>query len=287
MKLHIENLTVVYHQSTPFEHLALNNITTTFEEGVYYGVVGHTGSGKSTLIQTLNGLLLPSSGTVYAGDLVLRKKTKYKYVHEVKKHVGMVFQFPEHQLFEETVLKDVMFGPKNMGLDEEEARSKAEYYLELMNVDNSLFKESPFELSGGQMRKVAIAGILAMEPEVLILDEPTAGLDPKSHSETMRLFQQIHKDMGITIILVTHDMNDVFEYTDQVKLLSGGNLVREGRTEDLLMDSGMLENNALEPPDIVRLMKDLKKKGRSFESVPRNIEDFIALYEERRSADAE
>ncbi|MHC0551201.1 energy-coupling factor transporter ATPase [Salinicoccus sp. CNSTN-B1] len=287
MKLHIENLTVVYRQSTPFEHLALNNITTTFEEGVYYGVVGHTGSGKSTLIQTLNGLLLPSSGTVYAGDLVLRKKTKYKYVHEVKKHVGMVFQFPEHQLFEETVLKDVMFGPKNMGLDEEEARSKAEYYLELMNVDNSLFKESPFELSGGQMRKVAIAGILAMEPEVLILDEPTAGLDPKSHSETMRLFQQIHKDMGITIILVTHDMNDVFEYTDQVKLLSGGNLVREGRTEDLLMDSGMLENNALEPPDIVRLMKDLKKKGRSFESVPRNIEDFIALYEERRSADAE
>ncbi len=287
MKLHIENLTVVYHQNTPFEHLALNKITTTFEEGVYYGIVGHTGSGKSTLIQTLNGLLLPSSGTVYAGDLVLRKKTKYKYVHEVKKHVGMVFQFPEHQLFEETVLKDVMFGPKNMGLDEEEARSKAEYYLELMNVDNSLFKESPFELSGGQMRKVAIAGILAMEPEVLILDEPTAGLDPKSHSETMRLFQQIHKDMGITIILVTHDMNDVFEYTDQVKLLSGGNLVREGRTEDLLMDSGMLENNALEPPDIVRLMKDLKKKGRSFESVPRNIEDFIALYEERRSADAE
>ena len=287
MKLHIENLTVVYHQNTPFEYLALNKITTTFEEGVYYGIVGHTGSGKSTLIQTLNGLLLPSSGTVYAGDLVLRKKTKYKYVHEVKKHVGMVFQFPEHQLFEETVLKDVMFGPKNMGLDEEEARSKAEYYLELMNVDNSLFKESPFELSGGQMRKVAIAGILAMEPEVLILDEPTAGLDPKSHSETMRLFQQIHKDMGITIILVTHDMNDVFEYTDQVKLLSGGNLVREGRTEDLLMDSGMLENNALEPPDIVRLMKDLKKKGRSFESVPRNIEDFIALYEERRSADAE
>ncbi|MFB9860597.1 energy-coupling factor transporter ATPase [Salinicoccus siamensis] len=287
MKLHIENLTVVYHQSTPFEHLALNNITTTFEEGVYYGIVGHTGSGKSTLIQTLNGLLLPSSGTVYAGDLALRKKTKYKYVHEVKKHVGMVFQFPEHQLFEETVLKDVMFGPKNMGLGEKEAKSKAEYYLELMNVDNSLFKESPFELSGGQMRKVAIAGILAMEPEVLILDEPTAGLDPKSHSETMRLFQQIHKDMGITIILVTHDMNDVFEYTDQVKLLSGGNLVREGRTEDLLMDSGILENNALEPPDIVRLMKDLKKKGRSFESVPRNIEDFIALYEERRSADAE
>lgn len=287
MKLHIENLTVVYHQNTPFEHLALNNITTTFEEGIYYGIVGHTGSGKSTLIQTLNGLLLPSSGTVYAGDFALRKKTRYKYVHEVKKYVGMVFQFPEHQLFEETVLKDVMFGPKNMGMREEESRAKAEYYLELMNVDAALFKESPFELSGGQMRKVAIAGILAMEPEVLILDEPTAGLDPKSHSETMRLFQQIHQDMGITIILVTHDMNDVFEYTDQVKLLSNGNLVRQGRTEDLLMDSGMLENNALEPPDIVRLMKDLKQKGRTFGSVPRNIEDFIALYKERRSADAE
>lgn len=162
MRITFKNLTSIYHHNTPFEHLALNDINTTFEEGVYYGIIGHTGSGKSTMIQTLNGLLLPNRGEVQVGDILLKRKSKQKDIHQVKKHVGMVFQFPEHQLFEETVLKDVMFGPKNMGMDEAVAQEKAEYYLDLLNIDASLFQSSPFDLSGGQMRKVAIAGILAM-----------------------------------------------------------------------------------------------------------------------------
>lgn len=286
MRITFKNLTSIYHQNTPFEHLALNDVNTTFEEGVYYGIIGHTGSGKSTMIQTLNGLLLPSRGEVHVGDILLKKKSKQKDIHQVKKHVGMVFQFPEHQLFEETVLKDVMFGPKNMGMDEAVAREKSEYYLNLLSIDEALFQSSPFDLSGGQMRKVAIAGILAMEPEVLILDEPTAGLDPKSHIETMELFQRIHQEMGITVILVTHDMNDVFEYTDYVKILSGGRLVREGRTIDLLTDEKMLGRFALEPPDIVKLAHDLKNKGVVFDSIPRNVGHFAELYEKWRAGNA-
>ncbi|MCG1010390.1 energy-coupling factor transporter ATPase [Salinicoccus sp. ID82-1] len=287
MNITFKNLTSIYHENTPFEHLALNNITTTFEEGLYYGIVGHTGSGKSTMIQTLNGLLLPSLGEVHAGNIVLRRKSRQRNIHQVKKHVGMVFQFPEHQLFEETVLKDVMFGPKNMGMDQRTAEEKARHYLHLLNIDASLFDTSPFDLSGGQMRKVAIAGILAMEPEVLILDEPTAGLDPESHIETMELFQNIHQDMGITVILVTHDMNDVFQYTDQVKILSEGHLVKEGRTDDLLTDEVLLERYSLEPPDIVRLVHDLERKGITFEQMPKNVEAFARLYEEWRTNHAQ
>ena len=287
MRITFKNLTSIYHQNTPFEHLALNDISTTFEEGVYYGIIGHTGSGKSTMIQTMNGLLLPNRGEVRVGDILLKRKSKQKDIHRVKKHVGMVFQFPEHQLFEETVLKDVMFGPKNMGMDEAVAQEKAEYYLELLSIDASLFQSSPFDLSGGQMRKVAIAGILAMEPEVLILDEPTAGLDPKSHIETMALFKRIHQEMGITVILVTHDMDDVFEYTDYVKVLSSGHLVREGRTLDLLTDEALLGRFALEPPDIVRLVHDLEDKGVVFDSMPRNVEQFTELYREWRSGYAQ
>lgn len=287
MNIQLEKLTSIYHENTPFEHLALNNITTEFKEGTYYGIIGHTGSGKSTMIQNLNGLLLPSYGEVHIGDITLRRKTKQRIIHLAKKRVGMVFQFPEHQLFEESVIKDVMFGPKNIGMDEETARGKAEYYLKLLNVDRALFDIPPFDLSGGQMRKVAIAGILAMEPEVLILDEPTAGLDPLSHIETMQLFQKIQKEMGITVILVTHDMNDVYEYTDEVKLLNQGNLIRSGRTEEILTDAGLLQKYDLEVPDIVRLTSDLGKKGIEFPKIPKNREEFINLYMKWRDGYAE
>lgn len=287
MNIELEKLTSVYHENTPFEHLALNNITTEFKEGVYYGIIGHTGSGKSTMIQNLNGLLLPSYGEVHVGDITLKRKTKQRIIHQTKKRVGMVFQFPEHQLFEESVIKDVMFGPKNIGMDEEKAREKAEHYLKLLNIDAALFDTPPFDISGGQMRKVAIAGILAMEPEVLILDEPTAGLDPLSHIETMQLFQKIHSDMGITVILVTHDMNDVYEYTEEVKLLNQGNLIRSGRTEKILTDSELLRNYDLEVPDIVRLTYDLEQKGVSFHTIPRNKKEFIELYTKWRDDHAE
>lgn len=287
MNINVEKLTSIYHENTPFEHMALNNITTEFKEGVYYGIIGHTGSGKSTMIQNLNGLLLPGYGEVHVGDITLKRKTKQRIIHQAKKRVGMVFQFPEHQLFEESVIKDVMFGPKNIGMDDETAREKAEYYLRLLNVSEALFDTPPFDISGGQMRKVAIAGILAMEPEVLILDEPTAGLDPLSHIETMQLFEKIHVEMGITVILVTHDMNDVYEYTDEVKLLNQGNLIRSGRTEEILTDAALLEQYDLEVPDIVRLTFDLEQKGITLSKIPKCKEEFIELYTKWRDSHAE
>lgn len=282
MNIEVNALTSIYHHRTPFEHIALDELTTTFEQGKYYAVIGRTGSGKSTLIQHLNGLILPTKGDVRVGDLMLRKKTKQKVIHQVKKHVGMVFQFPEHQLFDETILKDVMFGPLNMGLSQEDAQKRAEKYLSLLGVPLDQVGRSPFDLSGGQMRKIAIAGILAMEPEVLIVDEPTAGLDPKSHIETMKLFKQIQQEFNITIILVTHDMNDVFEYTDEVKLLGSGKLIKEGRTLDILTDEELLTDHYLEIPDIVRLSHDVSKKGVKLSRMPRNTDEFISLYKEWR-----
>ena len=277
MNIEVNALTSIYHYRTPFEHIALDEMTTTFEQGKYYAVIGRTGSGKSTLIQHLNGLILPTRGNVQVGDLLLNKKTKQKVIHQVKKLVGMVFQFPEHQLFDETILKDVMFGPLNMGLSREEAQERAEKYLSLLGVPLDQVGRSPFDLSGGQMRKIAIAGILAMEPEVLIVDEPTAGLDPKSHIETMRLFKEIQQEFNITIILVTHDMNDVFEYTDEVKLLGSGKLIKEGRTLDVLTDEELLTDHYLEIPDVVRLAHDVRKKGVELSRMPRNTDEFISL----------
>lgn len=286
MSIQVVNLTSTYNINTPFEHLALNNISTVFEEGKYYAIIGKTGSGKSTLIQHLNGLLLPVAGEVQIDDIVLKKKTKQRDIHQVKKAVGMVFQFPEHQLFEETVLKDVMFGPLNIGMSEKEATEKAKYYLKLMNIAEHDFSRSPFDLSGGQMRKVAIAGILAMEPKTLILDEPTAGLDPKSHIETMQLFKEIHQKMGVTVILITHDMDDVYEYTDEVKLLSHSRLVIEGNTEEILTDQSLLETYHLEIPRVVKLTQDLKNKGIHLKSTPKNTHEFIHLYKEWRGGHA-
>lgn len=287
MSVKVTNLTSTYNVNTPFEHLALNNITTVFEHGKYYGIIGKTGSGKSTLIQHLNGLLLPTAGEVKVENIVLKKKTKQKYIHQVKKNVGMVFQFPEHQLFEETVLKDVMFGPLNIGMMEKEAQEKSMYYLNLMNIKEEDIYRSPFDLSGGQMRKVAIAGILAMEPKVLILDEPTAGLDPKSHIETMQLFNEIHREMNITVILITHDMDDVYEYTNEVKLLNNSHLIAEGETKKILTDHSLLEEYHLDVPRVVKLTQDLSKKSIHLKKTPNNVEDFIHLYKEWRDEHAE
>ena len=234
----------------------------------------------------MNGLILPSSGTVETDGIVLSKKVKQKVIHQAKARVGMVFQFPEHQLFESTVLKDVMFGPMNMGISEEEAKEKACYYLNLLNVDESLLGKSPFELSGGQMRKVAIAGILAMEPSILILDEPTAGLDPLSHDETMRLFYDVYKKIGITVILITHDMNDVLEFTDEVKIMSEGKLAGEGVTADVLTDNSFMKQYNLEVPHVIQLAQSLAAKGVILNGTPKNTAEFIQLYEDWRRNNA-
>lgn len=286
MTIKFADVNVFYNRKSPFEYLALKNINTTFESGKFYGLIGHTGSGKSTLIQTMNGLILPSSGTVETDGVVLQKKTKQKVIHQAKAKVGMVFQFPEHQLFESTVLKDVMFGPMNMGASEEAAKEKACYYLDLLNVHESLLEKSPFELSGGQMRKVAIAGILAMEPSILILDEPTAGLDPLSHDETMQLFYDVYKKMGITVILITHDMNDVLEFTDEVKVMAEGQLAGEGGTADILTDSHFMKHYNLEVPRVIQLVQDLYEKGIVLNGTPKNTAEFIELYKEWRQNNA-
>lgn len=275
MNILIEDVSVTYQPKTPFQYNALKNITTEFKSGKFYGIVGQTGSGKSTLVQLLNGLILPTTGTVKIDDFELKRKTKYKMIHEVRKHIGIVFQFPEHQLFEETVLKDVMFGPMNMGVSEEKAKTRALHYLKELHVDPSLYEKSPFDLSGGQMRKVALAGILAMEPKVLILDEPTAGLDPSSHRETMDLFKRLRKELNITIILVTHDMNDVFLYTDEVRILEAGHIVESGLTEEILTNQEILERYSLNLPDVVRLSHDLERKGHFIDPIPKSIDEFI------------
>lgn len=223
---------------------------------------------------------------VETDGIKLSKKVKQKVIHQAKSRVGMVFQFPEHQLFESTVLKDVMFGPMNMGISEEEAKEKACYYLNLLNVDESLLGKSPFELSGGQMRKVAIAGILAMEPSILILDEPTAGLDPLSHDETMQLFYDVYKKIGITVILITHDMNDVLEFTDEVKVMAEGRLAGEGITADVLTDKNFMEQYNLEVPHVIQLAQDLTAKGIELNGTPKNTAEFIQLYEDWRQHNA-
>lgn len=286
MTIQFTDVNVFYNRKSPFEYQALKNINTTFAAGKFYGLIGHTGSGKSTLIQTMNGLILPSSGEVATDGISLQKKTKQKVIHQAKTKVGMVFQFPEHQLFESTVLKDVMFGPMNMGISEEAARERARYYLELLNIPESLLEKSPFELSGGQMRKVAIAGILAMEPSILILDEPTAGLDPVSHDETMQLFYDVYKKMGITVILITHDMNDVLEFTDEVKVMAEGQIAGEGGTLDVLTDRKFMERYNLEVPHVIQLVQDLHEKGIVLNGTPKNTAEFIQLYKDWRHNNA-
>ena len=213
-----EKVNYTYQPNSPFASRALFDIDLEVKKGSYTALIGHTGSGKSTLLQHLNGLLQPTQGTVRVGDIVVTSTSKQKEIKPVRKKVGVVFQFPESQLFEETVLKDVAFGPQNFGISKEEAEKIAAEKLEMVGLSKEFWEKSPFELSGGQMRRVAIAGILAMEPEVLVLDEPTAGLDPKARIEMMRLFESIHQT-GQTVVLVTHLMDDVADYADYVYLL--------------------------------------------------------------------
>lgn len=283
----VNQLTSIYHHKTPFEFKALKDVTTTFEPNKIHGILGHTGSGKSTFIQHLNALLLPSHGEVILRDEVLNSKTKAKVVHRIRRSVGMVFQFPENQLFEETVIKDVMFGPINIGIDKDTARQNAEKYLSLLGIEPSDYETSPFELSGGQMRKVAIAGILSMDQDTLIFDEPTVGLDPRSHIEVMDLIYQLNREHNKTIILVTHNMDDCYQYTDTIKIFSHGKILEEGSTIDVLQDEELLTSMNLELPKVVKLTKALAQNGFKPEQPPRSSEEFIEAYQEWRLSHAE
>ena len=273
MGIALENVSFTYQEGTPLASTALSDVSLTIEDGSYTGLIGHTGSGKSTILQLLNGLLVPSQGSVRVFDTLITSTSKNKDIRQIRKQVGLVFQFAENQIFEETVLKDVAFGPQNFGVSEEDAEQIAREKLALVGIDESLFNRSPFELSGGQMRRVAIAGMLAMEPAILVLDEPTAGLDPLGRKELMNLFRKLHQS-GMTIVLVTHLMDDVAEYANQVYVMEKGRLVKFGKPSDVFQDVIFMEEVQLGVPKITAFCKRLVDRGVSFKRLPIKIEEF-------------
>ena len=276
MGITLEGVNYTYQAGTPFEGRALFDINLTIKEGSYTAFIGHTGSGKSTIMQLLNGLNVPTEGAVIVDDIKITANSKNKEIKPVRKKVGLVFQFPESQLFEETVLKDVAFGPQNFGVSIEEAEQLAREKLAMVGIHEEFFEKNPFELSGGQMRRVAIAGILAMEPEVLVLDEPTAGLDPKGRRELMTLFKELHQN-GMTIVLVTHLMDDVANYADYVNVLEDGTLVRSGYPKEVFQDVAFLESKHLGVPKITKFAQQLVKRGLHLDALPITIEEFAEV----------
>ncbi len=259
MHIKVENLVYEYMPGTPFEHTAVNDVSFEIKSGEFVGLVGHTGSGKSTLIQHLNGLIKPTSGKIFVdGTDISGKDVK---LHELRFKVGIVFQYPEYQLFEETVKKDIMFGPKNMGLSDEEAEERARAAMELVGLDISLAEKSPFELSGGQKRRVAIAGVLAMEPEVLILDEPAAGLDPHGRNEILSRIEYMHKEKNMSIILVSHSMEDIARMAERVIVMKEGKIAAEGSVHDIFGLGDALKEINLDVPQIKRLTDELRSRG--------------------------
>ncbi|MBZ2104605.1 MULTISPECIES: energy-coupling factor transporter ATPase [Streptococcus] len=273
MGIALENVSFTYQEGTPLASTALSDVSLTIADGSYTALIGHTGSGKSTILQLLNGLLVPSQGSVRVFDTLITSTSKNKDIRQIRKQVGLVFQFAENQIFEETVLKDVAFGPQNFGVSEEDAEQIAREKLALVGIDESLFNRSPFELSGGQMRRVAIAGILAMEPAILVLDEPTAGLDPLGRKELMNLFKKLHQS-GMTIVLVTHLMDDVAEYANQVYVMEKGRLVKRGKPSDVFQDVVFMEKVQLGVPKITAFCKRLADRDVSFKRLPIKIEEF-------------
>ncbi len=268
MDIHFEKVNFTYQPKSPFEQRVLFDIDLDIKEGSYTALVGHTGSGKSTLLQHLNALLKPTSGKVWIGDREITPETNNKNLKPIRKKVGIVFQFPEAQLFEETVEKDIAFGPKNFGVSEEEAKILAKENLKLVGLDESYLERSPFDLSGGQMRRVAIAGVLAMEPEVLVLDEPTAGLDPQGRKEMLEMFERLHQEKNITIILVTHLMDDVANFADYVYVLEKGKIVKRGTPEEVFQDVAWLQEKQLGVPTAAEFAQRLIAKGITFETLP-------------------
>jgi len=273
MGIILDNVSYTYQEGTPFASAALSDVSLSIEDGSYTAIIGHTGSGKSTILQLLNGLLVPTEGSVRVFDTLITSTSVNKQIRQIRKQVGLVFQFAENQIFEETVLKDVAFGPQNFGVSVEEAEAIAREKLALVGIDESLFERSPFELSGGQMRRVAIAGILAMEPSILVLDEPTAGLDPIGRKDLMALFKKLHQD-GITIVLVTHLMDDVAEFADQVYVMEKGKLVKGGKPSLVFQNVEFMEKIQLGVPKITRFAQRLVDRGISFEQLPITIEEF-------------
>lgn len=249
-----------YQVNTPFERIALHDLNLNIQSGTFLAVIGHTGSGKSTIIQHLNALLKPTAGEIQIGERTIKANRKEKNLKAIRQQVGVVFQFPEHQLFEETVEKDIAFGPMNYGVSEEEAKQKARELIKLVGLPEDILARSPFDLSGGQMRRVAIAGILAMNPNVLILDEPTAGLDPRGRQEIMNMIYRLHKEKGLTTILVTHSMEDAAMYADELIVMNKGTIAMKGSPREVFGQHTQLKEYGLDVPESLRFMLKLQEK---------------------------
>jgi len=259
MSINFKNVSYTYARKTPNEFLALKDVNLRINDGDYVTIVGQTGSGKSTLVQLLNGLSLPSNGEIYIEDQTTKQICKHnKTTRLLRKKIGVVFQFPEYQLFEETIVKDVAFGLINYGMEKERAYEKARKYILQVGLDESYFEKSPFEISGGERRKVAIAGILALNPDVLVLDEPTAGLDPKSKKDLLEFVDFLHKN-GKTIVVVTHDMSIVLKYANHVIMLEHGKVFFDGKPKDFFLNEKVCE--IIEIPDLIKLTRKLIEKG--------------------------
>lgn len=262
MPLELKNVSYIYQPNTPNESTALNNVSLTINDGEFIGIIGHTGSGKSTLVQLLCGLLAPTSGQVFIDGVDINAKDTPKA--ERKKHrlqVGMVFQYPEHQLFEETVIADIAFGPKNLGFAEKEARALAKSAMKTVGLSSDLAKSSPFDLSGGQKRRVAIAGVLAMNPKYLILDEPTAGLDPQGREEILAEVQSLRQKLGITVILVSHSMDDVARFADRLLVLNDSQLYMQGTSQEIFARAEEMRALGLDIPVVTAILKRLAQEG--------------------------
>ena len=275
MSISFKSLSYIYNKDMPYAHKALDNINLDIKEGVITAIIGETGSGKSTLVEHLNALLLPSEGSLTVLDHDIIANSKNKNLKSLRKDVGLVFQFSEYQLFEETVLKDVAFGPTNFGYSIEEATALAKQALKLVDIDESLFEVSPLELSGGQKRRVAIAGIIACDPKIIVLDEPTAGLDPMGAKEMIDLFVSMNKKLNKTIIIVSHDNEMVFNYCDETVVLSKGKVVYHGDTIDLFADRNKLEEFNMLKPQIVQLKDSLIENGFKISKGARTIEEIV------------
>lgn len=285
MSIKVEHLTHIYDKGMPTESVALSDISFSAEDGQLIGIIGHTGSGKSTLLQHLNGLLKPDEGRVIIGDTDITRPGVSMV--EIRKRIGLVFQYPEYQLFEESVAKDVAFGPKNLGLSREEIEERVKEALELVGLDYEAIKDrSPFELSGGQKRRVAIAGVVAMRPEVLILDEPTAGLDPKAHQDILDMVREVHRRTGNITVFVSHNMADIAQMSDKVIVIDNGRLVIEGSPSEVFSQKSELDRVGLELPPITAFTEGLRDKGVALSDTILDISqaaDEIAAYLKKKS----
>jgi energy-coupling factor transport system ATP-binding protein len=274
MSIKIENLTHIYAPKSPFEKIALNAVSLEIKDGEFVALIGHTGSGKSTLIQHFNGLLEATSGKIIVDGVDITDKSA-KLI-DIRKKVGLVFQYPEYQIFEETIAKDIEFGPKNLGLSDEEIKDRVIESMKMVGLDYETYKDkSPFDLSGGQKRRVAIAGVIAMKPTTLILDEPTAGLDPKGRDDILNQISKLHKDYNMTIIIVSHSMEDVAKIAERIIVMNHGEVALQGTPAEVFKEIDMLEEIGLGVPQVTYLVRELRKKGF-------NISDNIFTIEEAK-----